>query len=284
MLDIFSYTSYRQFLKDFYEEKKRENKNFSYRFIAQKVGFKSAGHFTQIVKGQANISAHLVMNFCKFIKLKKREIEYFELLVNFNQAKTQDEQRLYFERIVSFKEVSAKIVSPEQYEFYQKWYYAVVRDLLSIYEFRSDYRELANIVQPSISTAEAEKAIKLLLALNLIRRNEKGVYEVTDSIISCDEHQHSIVLSGYASQMIDRAKDAANILPKEERIISWAGFSVSDETYSLIREELRTTRKKIMSLVKSDTKPVRVYHLNMHCFPVTKKIVNNKKISIRGLA
>ncbi len=280
MVDIFLYSNYRLFLKDFYEQKKKSNHNFSYRYIAQKVGFKSAGHFTQIIKGQANISSHLVTRFCSFIKLKKREIEYFELLVNFDQAKTQEEKGHYFERMVNFKEVSAKILSPDQYEFYQKWYYSVVRDVLSIYEFKGDYRGLANLIEPSISTAEAEKAIKLLLRLNLICINEKGIYEVTDSIISSDSQEHSVVFSGYAGQMIDRAKEAVNVLPKKERIISWAGFSVSQETYALIRDEIRTCRKRIMTLVEKDTNPERVYHFNTQFFPVSK-LVKSKKMGGR---
>lgn len=272
MVSVFNYTSYRLFLKDIYEDNKVRNKNFSYRYIAQKVGFKSAGHFTQIIKGQANISNLLVSQFSKFLKLKKRECEYFELLVNFDQAKTQEQKRSYFERILNFKEISAKVLSADQYEFYQKWYYAVIRDMLSIYKFTGEYRELANYIFPSISTAQAEKAIKLLLKLDLISVNEKGVYEVTNSFISTKSQEHSIALSGYASQMINRAKMAVDMMPKEDRIISWAGFSVSKNTFNLIREEIRLSRKRILSFVERDEKPDRVYHFNSQLFPVSEKI------------
>ncbi len=272
MVEIFSYTNYRLFLKDLYEERKKANPHFSYRYIAQKVGFKSAGFFTQIVKGQTNVSNHVLASFCKFFKMKRREIEYFELLVHFDQAKTQEEKRHFFERIINFKEVKAKILTPDQYEFYQKWYYAVIRDILSIYEFRGDYRELANNIMPSITTAEAEKAIKLLLKLGMVRRNEKGVFEVTDSFIKSQAEEYSIVLSGYAVQMMERAKEAVNVLPKDERLISWVGFSVSDETYQQIREEIRVFRKHILTLVEKDKHPCRVYHFNTQFFPVSKKI------------
>lgn len=272
MVNIFNYSNYRLFIKDSYEENKRINPHFSYRYIAQKVGFKSAGHLTQIIKGNANISSHLTSRFCKFLKLKKREIEYFELLVNFDQAKTQEEKRHYFERIVNFKEISAKVLSPDQYEFYQKWYYAVIRDILSIYPFRGNYRELANLTEPSITTKEAEKAIKLLLKINLIKFNKEGVYEVTESFISSQLEEYSVALSTYAMQMIDRAKKAVDLLPKEERSISWAGFSVSEKTYELIRDEIRAFRKHILSLVEKDKHPERVYHFNTQFFPVSKVV------------
>lgn len=277
MVNIFDYTNYRLFLKDFYKEKKKKNPNFSYRYIAQKVAFKSAGHFTQIINGQANISTHLITRFCKFLKLKKREIEYFELLVAFDQAKTLEEKRHFYERIVNFKEVSAKILSPEQYEFYTKWYYAVIRDILSTYEFTGDYRELAKIVIPAISTAEAEKTIKLLLKLGLICINDKGVHEVTDAFISANPEEQAVVLSGYARQMIDRAKEAVDLLPREERIVSWSGFSVSKRTFELIAEEIRATRKRIRALVSEDKSPNRVYHFNTQFFPVSREIKHSTK-------
>ncbi len=280
MVNIFDYTNYRLFLKDYYTDKKKENTNFSYRYIANKVGFKSAGHFTQIIKGQANISSHLIAKFSKFMKLKKREVEFFELLVYFDQAVSQEEKAHYFERIVNFKEVTAKILTPDQYEFYTKWYYAVIRDVLSTYEFSGDFKKLSNTVIPTISTAEAERAIKLLERLELIKVDERGIYRVTDSFISTSSEEQSIVLSSYAMEMIERAKEAVNLLPKEERMISWSGFSVSKETYSAIVEEIRATRKRIRTLVAKDVHPERVYHFNVQFFPVSKElkpIIKRKK-------
>ena len=49
MIEPFEYLNYRKLLKDLYDERKAVNSNFSYRFIAQKVGFASAGFFTRKV-------------------------------------------------------------------------------------------------------------------------------------------------------------------------------------------------------------------------------------------
>ena len=45
MKSVFEYSDYRKFLLDYYSEKKAANRNFSHRFIANRVGFKSGGHF-----------------------------------------------------------------------------------------------------------------------------------------------------------------------------------------------------------------------------------------------
>lgn len=269
--DIFSYTSYRLYLKDYYQYRKDNNPYFSYRMLASKVGFKSAGHFTQIVNGQTKISSHLQHSFSQFLKLKKRENEFFDLLVKFDHAKTQEEKNFYYERIISFKEIKASVLSPEQFEFYSKWYYAVIRDLLSIIDFYGDYKKLSSLVYPAISIKEAHQAISLLLNLNLVKRNEDGKFEVIQKFIHSPQIKDvSPALTNYAMSMIDKAKEAVNTMPTEERHIAWAGFSISEDTYEKIKDELRICRKNVMAIVENEVNPERVYHLNIQFFPVSQ--------------
>ncbi len=272
MISIFNYSDYRKFLEEYYKSNKKDKSYFSYRYIASRVGFKSAGHFTQILNGQANLSPHLISRFIDFLKLSRREAEYFELLVNFNQAKTHDDKKRYFERMAKYKEIKMRILNPDEYEFYRKWYYAAICDILSFYPFKGDYHELARMVEPSISAAKARKAIELLEKLHLIRQNENGIYEKTDTAISARCQGYSEALANHAIEMIDLAKDSINHLPKEERNISWVGVAVSPPTFEIIQEEIRALRKRIIAFAQEDRDPdKRVYHFNMQFFPLSKK-------------
>jgi uncharacterized protein (TIGR02147 family) len=272
MSSIFDYSDFRKFLDDYYKSSKKEKSYFSYRYIASRVGFKSAGHFTQILNGQANLSQHLISRFIDFLKFSRREAEYFELLVNFNQAKTQDDKKRYFERMAKYKEIKMRILNPDEYEFYRKWYYAAICDILSFYPFKGDFHELARMVEPAISPAKARTAIELLEKLHLIRANENGVYEKTDTAISAGSQGNSIALTNHAIEMIDLAKDSISRLPKEDRNISWVGVAVSPPTFETIQEEIRALRKRIIAYAQEDMNPEkRVYHFNMQFFPLSKK-------------
>lgn len=278
MLNLYEYLDFKVYLKDFYTHKKKGNKNFSYRYIAGKVGFKSAGQFTQILKGQLNLSQKLLPKFINFLKLSKKEAEYFELLVNFNQAKNQVEKSRFYERLITFKEVKATILSPDQYKFYQKWYYAAVRDILSIHTFEGNFRKLANLVEPSISTAEAREAIELLQRLGIIKQNDDGSYIIKNRIISSPIGEgFSTALANYATQMLDRAKYAVNDMPKEDRSVSWVGASLSKEAFEEVKEEITLFRNKILSIAEKDMDSERVYHFNIQCFPLSKDLSSNSK-------
>ena len=86
MANIFEYIDYRQYLRDAYEERRKESPKFSYRFIAGKVGFSSPGFFANVLSGKKDISLKLALKFAELFKLGRKEKEYFETLVLFNKA------------------------------------------------------------------------------------------------------------------------------------------------------------------------------------------------------
>ena len=56
MTDIYQYTDYRKYLNDYYEEMKKVNKNFSYRYWSSKAGFSTKTFLYRILKGEKALS------------------------------------------------------------------------------------------------------------------------------------------------------------------------------------------------------------------------------------
>ena len=270
MRSVFEYTDYRLFLKDFYTEKRAANKAFSHRFIAERVGFKSGGHFSQILSGTANISITFIEKFAEFLKLNKREAAYFQHMVLFNQAKNHEDKRRYFEKMMSFKEAKIKIVDAEQYEYYDKWYYTAVREVLNFYPFRDNYPELAKLLTPPITPTEAKQAIQLLERLKLIKRDDSGIFRLTDALITTGYGAQSVCINNHIINTLDLAKKAIDRFEREERNFSWVALSISEEGYNAIIEELRAFRRKMMSIINQDEKPDRAYLFNFQVIPLSK--------------
>lgn len=273
MIDPFQYLNYRKLLKDLYEERKQKQSFFSYRYIAQKVGFSSAGFFTNIIQGKRNISPEYIFKFAEVFKLKKAETEYFELLVNFDQAKDHSRKRFYFEKILAHKKSKVKVTDAQQYEFYSVWYYTAIRELIDIYPFKGDFDDLARRVSPPIRPAEAKKAIELLENMKLIRKNEEGIFEQTDTFISTGYEAQSVAITNFLMGMADLAKEAIDRYPREKRDISALTLSLSEDGYKAINERLKSFRRELFEIVREDKKNKRqdrVYHLNFHVFPLTK--------------
>lgn len=261
---------YRKYLKDHYLERKAENPRFSYRFIARKVGFKSPGHFTQIIQGKADISFRLAFKFAQFMKLKKREADYFDLLVRFDQAKAQEEKRQYLERLSAFVESKVKLLTEQQHRFFDKWYYMAIREILAFFPFEGDYAALAAKVEPSIRESEAREAIEVLESLELIRKTPQGRYERVDPVLSTGYDAATASLRKFQSATLDLAKEAMERLPREKRSISTLTLSLSEEAYKSIEEELKAFRRKLLAIAKNDEHVDRVVQFNFQLYPLSK--------------
>ena len=62
ILDIFEYTDYRKYLKDYYETKKKKNKSFSYQQFANNAGFKTKTFLFNVIQGGKPVSKKSILN------------------------------------------------------------------------------------------------------------------------------------------------------------------------------------------------------------------------------
>lgn len=271
MIDIFCYTDYRKFLFDFYEAKKRIAPHFSHRYVAQKVGFSSSGFFSKIITGKTNISNELVLKFAEFMKLKRSEADYFQLLVLYNQAKSHAEKKQWFEKILAYSKSKVKIVEVSHYQFFEHWYYVALREILAFHDFKDDYKELGKMVDPPISASQAKKAVMLLEEFHFIEKDSKGYFRQTEKLISTGYDSRAVAINNFQLATLDLAKESIDRFPKDERDISTLTLSFSGAMYNQIGEKLKTFRRELLEMVKNDEQLVdRVYQINFQIFPLSR--------------
>jgi uncharacterized protein (TIGR02147 family) len=271
MVNIFDYQDYRKFLKDIYDDRKKKSKKLSYRKLAQKVGFNSAGFFTNIITGKRGISPQIAQRFAEFFRLKIKEKEYFKMLVLANQAKKQTLKKYYLDKAITIKRIKFKIKDIDSHQFYTKWYYTAVRELLDIKPYKGDLRNLARSLYPSITPREAQKALDLLEELKLIKKNKNGVYQQTSDFITSGSEINSASLATFHMETADLAKRAIDKCPVSRRNISTLTLGLSEEGYETVVQRIREFRKELMQIARNEQKKDRIYHINFHMFPMSKK-------------
>jgi uncharacterized protein (TIGR02147 family) len=160
----------------------------------------------------------------------------------------------------------------QQYEFYSKWYYTAVREIVDIYPVKDDFEEIAHLVSPPIKVAEAKRAIEFLAEIGFIRKNSQGFYEQTDRFITTGYEAKSVAITNFLMSTADLAKGAVDRYPRLERNMGAVTFVISDETYTIVQDRIRTFRREILEIVRADKSPNRVYHLNLHLFPMSRRV------------
>jgi len=270
MISIYDYFDYRKLLRDLYNERKSINAGFSYRYIGSKVGFSSAGFFSKILQGKVNISLTTAIEFTKLFKFKKQETHYFEVLVQFNQAKTHDQKKYFFEKLLSMKQAGGRTLVPEQFELFSTWYYVAIREILDFHPCYGDFKELASLVVPPIKESEAKKAVNVLLKLDLITKGPRGYYEKCDAVVSTGDEWSSLAVEEFQMETADLAKEAIRSTPKQHRDISTCTLSISLKTLETVQERAKQFRKEVLELARADQFADHVYHLNVHLFPMSR--------------
>jgi plasmid maintenance system antidote protein VapI len=122
MLNVFDYNDYRILLGDLYKEKKDQWPAFSYRYICTKVGFASAGFFTNILNGKRNISDELIFKFAELFNFSRVETEFFELLVHYDQSKDPERRKYYHDKMIASRKSAIRELTAEQNEYFSTWY------------------------------------------------------------------------------------------------------------------------------------------------------------------
>jgi uncharacterized protein (TIGR02147 family) len=270
MKSIFEYSDYHLFLKDLFENDASNGFSLTYEELGKKVGFTSKGFVTQIIQGKSKIPLRKAEKFGTALGLKKKEREYFELLVAFEHAKRREQKNKIFTTLSTRFKTRIAHMGPEKFDFYSTWYYSAVRSLLSYYPFKGDYRELARHLNPAITPGQAKKAIGLLQRLSMIAKDNNGLYRLTGRMISSGDDADSLALVNYQRSTMDCAKEALDRFKKHERSSSTLTLGLSKEGYAAVVDKIAGLRAELMAIARYDTKIDRVIQVNLHAFPLTK--------------
>jgi len=276
-INIFDYTDYREYLSDFYSFQKKKTKFFSYRYFAKKIGINSIGLYKDVVEGRQHIGKTMIFKFSAAMGHTKKEADYFENMVNFNDAKTIEERKLFFARMLASQGPKAKIIEVSKYEYYSKWYYSAVRALLSggrFKDFPEDHKIIAKTLNPQIRVDQAKKAIVILEKLGFIVKNENGFFNVVDSAITTgtvkpDKNVATLNVVNFQKEMLKLAAEAFDRFPTGQSNMSTLTISISSETFAHIKEELSALRNKIAVMAENEPTADRIYQFNMQLFPMS---------------
>ena len=267
MKEIFEYTDYRLFMRDFYEHTKQNKPYYSFRFIASRVGI-NPGFIFRLMSGKVHLGLKKVSVFADLLGLDGREREYFVELVRLGRAKREEDIQESLKRLQSLRGVQFTTIADDQLEFFSKWHHMAMRSLLSIYPFNGkNYRRLGSMLIPPISADEARESVNLLTRLGIARCNRNGLFEVADTFISSTEKWSSIAIHAYQRTSIDLSVKALEELSKDERDISTVTFTCSKNQLETLRERLKEIRQEMLMLSRDCPEEDCVMQLNLQLFP-----------------
>ena len=271
MKDVLEYTSYRQYIADYYAEKKAKSA-FTWQEFTRAAGFSSPVYLKYVSEGRFNLSEDATVRVASAMGLANYELDYFCEMVKFDHAKSDEEKKSIFNKMLAIADIhKVRILEGDSFRYFDSWKNPVLRELAPAMPGAKPLA-LAKACRPCITAAEVSESLSFLVKANLLQKDENGNYVQTEKSVTTGPMDVTpLAVRGMHRQMGEFALDAIEGVPQNERHFSGLTLGITQSAYDEIVQEIAAFRKRIIAIATRDDETDEVYRLNVQFFPLTKK-------------
>jgi uncharacterized protein (TIGR02147 family) len=273
MKDVLEYTNYHQYIADYYAEKKAKSA-FTWQAFTQAAGFSSPVFLKYVSEGRSNLSEETAGQVAYAMGLLGYEQEYFAEMVKFDHAKTDEDKKFAFNRMLAIAEVHrVRIIEGDSFRYFESWKNPVLRELAPSMPGAKPLA-IARACRPKISAAEVSESLSFLIKAHLLQKDKAGNYVQTEKSVTTGPMDVTpVAVRGMHRQMGEFALEAIEGVPQNERHFSGLTLGITQKAYDEIVQEIAEFRKRIVAIATREDDTDEVYRLNVQFFPMTKKSV-----------
>ena len=270
MKPIIEYSDFRQYMRDYYEERKRRSA-FSWREFSKITGFSSCSYMKVVCDGKSKLSKIGVERVGAAMGLAGFEMEYFRAMVQYGQAESAEAKKEAFRNMLAIAKVhKVRVLEGDLFAYYDSWRNPVVRELAPLMPGATP-GDMAKMCYIETSAQEVRESLDFLTRSGLLKKSDGDIFELAETSVTGTPDATRLAMRGMHRQMAELATPALE-LPKDERNFSGVTMGVSKETYGRIVDVLNECRKKIIAIAAEDKNIEQVYRLNLQLFPLTKNV------------
>ncbi|MGE0172310.1 MAG: TIGR02147 family protein [Oligoflexales bacterium] len=264
---IYAYADYRSFIRDVLQVKKKNNPNVSLATIGKKVGMSKMA-IKYIVDGKRHIAERNIPKFSALVPLGESEAKYFRYLVCFNKAKTEDERKHFFSRMMAMKDSPFKqmIFGDRDTALFLKWFHGTILEMMSFKDFKLEPTWIAQRLRFEVSEKDIAEGIDTLIKLGFIG---EASHEKTTLVTPNGIKSH--VYKNFLKTMADKSKIALDTQSAEDRQFFYLNISVSEEKYQIAKKMIDDFKQKLHNALANDEQCDRVLQINMQMFHTAKE-------------
>lgn len=269
---LFAYFDYRKYLGDVFRFRKSRDAAFSHRSFLEQAGISGSAYLVRVLKNTRKLNRKYVPHFCLALGLTGRQAQYFGRLVEYGNEKRHEAKHLLLKELLKIRAADPEfLLRDRRLNFFKRWYYPVVREVLSLAEVRDDFGVVARMVVPPITAVQAENAVKFLVKNGFVGKDATGRYILTEPFVSSGDVLNSTVLDQYHRANLTLNEQALDLVPPDLRSASSLTLTLSEAGFERVRREIRDFRAHLMAISKEDPNPERVFHIGFTALSRSKK-------------
>lgn len=266
------YTSYRDYLRDWYEHKKVSRAGFSFRKFSSVLGLKSPNFMQLVLSGQRNLSQELAEKIAEVMKLRGAERSYFLSLVDLEQARTDEEtHRAEKLLLVARKKLVTSHIDKAREKVVSEWYHMLVRELVFLPEFEPIGEFVSRALNGLISEEQGAESIRLLIETGFLVRDETGTYGAQDVAVDTGDYvfTRAAMEKHHGDTLVAWGKNLSTLNPKEQEL-GLLHIPIASDKVEELRQRVRRFQDEIIGWLCEEKNPDRVVQLGTYIIPFDK--------------
>lgn len=272
--NIQDYHDYLEFLRDWIEYLKDQEKGFSLRKVAKEAGMAS-GYLSMCFSGKRILSKKAFDKIKPYLNLNTRELKYLELLRVIADSEISRQRVEALNEIQKMKDYRSSHRSElEVHQYLSHWYNVAIREMVNFKDFQPDPGWIQERLRGRVSQKEIEDALLFLVNFGFIQKDENGTYSVVQKQLDCHEGVFKISLGEFHRQMLDWAKTSIDEVPRKDRLLMGRTAVLSPAQFKVAQEIIIEAVRKIEDIKGGEiSDSSEVYHIELAAFPLSKKII-----------
>jgi uncharacterized protein (TIGR02147 family) len=275
--DIFVYTEYKTFLRDYLHFFKLTDADFSIRKLALEAGV-SVGYISTMMKPEHDLTSKAVEKLVPCLRLSRAEASYFRILASVTANSTQEEKLWALKRLNKFKKFAK--LNPEESlvtNYFSKWYHIAIREMANQKGFKLDPIWIQARLNFTVPLAEISKAVEFLMQHKLIRVKPDGTFESSEERVKCGGDIYRFILTHFYKQSFELAGESIDTVPRERRNLRSHTVNLAPERFEAAREIMDRALSELVALSDDPSEDSSVYQFLLLGFPFTSPVKDNKK-------
>ncbi len=273
---IFDFEDYREYLKAAcFPNGKYNHTSGTLSIWAKKLGYKSPSSLTMVLNGDRVPSRDMINSLGKELKLSVKERQYLDLQVDLDRAKRKGKDPTDLLKRLSIIAPGKNNIqlSLNQFSLISKWYFYVIKQLISTPGFIEDYDWIFKRLDRKVTPSQIKYAIDALLELGIVKRDESGNLTPAERGVISPNDIPSSALKNHHTGMMERAAEALREKPVEERQISSLTFRMNPEDLPKAKERVFKFIQEFNEEFANDN-GLEVFQLNAQLFGHTRKDIS----------
>jgi uncharacterized protein (TIGR02147 family) len=275
MISVFEYQQYREYLRDYYLFQKMKKSGFTYSRFSKQAGIRSPNYLKVIIDGKKNLTSENIVRFAKALGLTELESDYFEALVQFNQAKSAMQRDFFNERLQRVKSrigsggARARLLTEYEFEAITDWRYHAIMVLTNVRGFEERPSWIRERLFGLVSEDEVVLILERLQAIKLLIRDERGRLRQSYRQIKTKPDIGRMLARAFYEGIFSRAALSMKLSTSEEREFSNSIVSLSPQQIPELKRKVRKFMKELNEWALENPKPHQVYSFGFAAFPIS---------------